>query len=196
MAMMFIRACIIGDINGVRDAIDKKVSLSNEGFRYACFHGHNDIVQLLLSLDETWEIDPSELDNQAFRMACEEGRVEVVKTLLSLDESRGVDPSVYRNQGLMWACMYGYVEIIHILLTLDKSRGVDPSDKTYSYFCDVDESWMTKDLLLDFLHHPKFYPYNNEPLPIRVQQKVDDLSQKFDLTTFGKRAKPSRYLEA
>ena len=82
---------------------------NNIAIRLASYHGHSEIVKLLL---QDKRADPSDQNNQAIIWASAEGRTEIVEILL---KDKRVDPSAYNNQAIRLASDGGHTEIVEML---------------------------------------------------------------------------------
>ena len=95
----------------------------------ACYHGHKDVVILLLDHSQG-NIDFNAENyngSTGFMMACSKGHKDVVKVLL--DHSQGnIDFNAkYGNgrTGFMMACYSGYKDVVKLILKYAKAKGIE-----------------------------------------------------------------------
>ncbi|KAJ3214230.1 hypothetical protein HDU67_001937 [Dinochytrium kinnereticum] len=106
-------------------------SYSNYCIKMACFYGHADVVDLLLSCEG---VDPSTESNSPLCNAAENGHTRIVKLLLA---SPRVDPSANNNYALKAAASRGHVEIVKMLLD---HPFVDPSSDQFEAIREATEN--------------------------------------------------------
>lgn len=87
-------------------------------FMEACVNGRLDIVQSLLNNEQ---INPSAHHNAAFIWASRKGHLEIVKLLLN---DPRVDPSDQNNCAIRWASFNDHLNVVSLLLN---DTRVDPS---------------------------------------------------------------------
>ncbi|KAI8848417.1 ankyrin repeat-containing domain protein [Chytridium lagenaria] len=83
---------------------------SNYSIKMACFYGHTEVVELLLSCEG---VDPSIEDNSCLRNAAEFGHLAIVRLLLAHPRC---DPSANNNYALRSAAARGQAEVVRALL--------------------------------------------------------------------------------
>lgn len=109
---IFIDSCALGRLNcvkilierGLIETINKDICLKN-GLEYACFHGHIDIVELILSRF----ILKTKILNNGLEYACERGHIQIAKLMM---EHGACDC----EHGLERACMGGHIDCVNLMI--------------------------------------------------------------------------------
>lgn len=94
---------------GLIETKNKDICLKN-GLESACFYGHIDIVELILSRF-IFYID---IRNNALEYACEGGHVQIAKLMMEYD-------ACDYEHGLERACMGGHIDCVNLMI----SKGID-----------------------------------------------------------------------
>ena len=79
--------------------LNAKTKYGNTAFYYACFHGHVNVVKILMENTAVFSINlkaKNSVGNTAFHMACKEGHLDVVKILMENSATLSID--LYKRQ--------------------------------------------------------------------------------------------------
>jgi ankyrin repeat protein len=112
MCIDFEAACIHGDIEKVkllRSNADNLVT----GFLNACFNGHIEIVEFLISLSKNWTTDAWDT---GLGCACKFGHINIVNLMIL----KGAEEFIWARQ---IADHYGHNDIVNLLTRVLVSRG-------------------------------------------------------------------------
>ena len=114
--------------------INFKLYYNRTALHRACYHGHADIVELLLSHFPNIDLNiEDDYQQTPLLLACWKGHAKVVKILL--DDHRGVDINKLDNGDqtpLWWVACYGYLECVELLLAhIGISQQLDINTKSH-----------------------------------------------------------------
>lgn len=110
-------------------------------FRQACFDGHLNVAQWLLSITPAINVSDDKF-NILFRSVCFYGHLHVAQWLLSLNHNTSFDKSAFRI-----SCKFRQYHVALWLLTLSQSMGI------MSLATDTARNYFAKFFLLYCLHH-------------------------------------------
>lgn len=120
----------------------------------AAFHGHINIVRLLLDAN----FDPNEQDSISLEVAAEQGQLEILKLLVE----RGGDFHADTEMALQLACQYGRIKIVEFLI--DNGADIHISDDIcFAIACTYNQLELVK-ILIDRgsnIHISDDYPVRN-----------------------------------
>jgi hypothetical protein len=88
--------------------------LNESAFRLACYDGHLQLAQWLLSVKP--DINISAKDEEAFRSACSGGHLKIAQWLLSIKPD--INISADGEDAFQYACYYGHLHVAQWLQTL------------------------------------------------------------------------------
>jgi len=117
-----------GDVKEVKELIRGQLDLNlnvqgNYGFtplHYACFYGHLQLVQLLLSDPRTDINSENDKGETPFAIACEKERIEIVKELIKYKKLDVNKKSKIGWTALMNICYNGRIDILKWVLACGK----------------------------------------------------------------------------
>ncbi len=148
-------ACICGSVATLQEVLQLPPDASfcapsHRDLQVACELGHEQVVQLLLSLDGHQFLDVHDDNERAFLNACLCGHVGVLRVLLSLTGHREVDVHASGEQGLVWACQHGHVDVVRELLKLTGKRAArlrHANHRALRLACDQHHAEIVRELL-------------------------------------------------
>jgi ankyrin repeat protein len=94
-------------------------------FCLACYDGHLEIVQWLLSVNP--DINISAENEYAFRCVCYRGHLEIARWLLSVNPN--INISAETEYAFRWACSQGHLEIAQWLLSVNPNINISARDE-------------------------------------------------------------------
>lgn len=129
--------CKNGDIDNVKfylnyENINNKDNYGNTPLHLACEHGHINIVNLLININDFNSLNDTNMwGNTPFGFACSNGWIDIVRLLINCDGfDRLNDKNILGYTPLALACYKGHVDIVKLLIS---SEGFDSLNDENNY---------------------------------------------------------------